>query len=120
MPGVSRDYETSLSATATSTASAAELTVRDQSSNATGHLVNGAESLDQALQVRATDAASPSSAFAPMPSTPTARLRLLAFPTPMTAHPITIGFKQSIAATESLNTGGYGKVLTFTLSPTVP
>ena len=67
MPGVTRDYEASLAATATSTAIAAELTVRDPSSTATGHLVNGTTPLAQPLQVKATDAANPSSAFAPVP-----------------------------------------------------
>ena len=38
----------------------------------------------------------------------------------MSAHPLTIGFKQSIAATESLITGGYGKTVVFTLSATTP
>ena len=33
---------------------------------------------------------------------------------------MTIGFKQSIAATEPLITGGYGKILVFTLSATTP
>ncbi len=119
MPGVTRDYMTSLAATATSSATAAELTVRDPSSQARGHLVNGSSALEQALEVRATDAANPDTAFAPLPAT-TARLPLLAFGTPVSAHPLTIGFKQSIAATESLNTGGYGKTLVFTLSATTP
>ena len=48
------------------------------------------------------------------------RLRLLAFPAPVSGHPMTIGFKQSIAATEPLVTGAYGKTLVFTLSATTP
>jgi hypothetical protein len=119
MPGVTRDYTTSLDATATSSATAAELTVRDPSSQSTGHLVNGTHALEQPLQVRATDAANPDSAFAPVPENG-ARLRLLAFPTPVSGHPLTLGFKQSIAASESLITGGYGKTLVFTLSATTP
>ena len=59
MPGVTRDYTASLSATVTSSATAAELTVRDPSSQSRGHLVNGAHALAQAVQVRATDAAQP-------------------------------------------------------------
>jgi type 1 glutamine amidotransferase len=120
MPGVTRDYTTSLAATATSSATAAELTVRDPSSQSTGHLVNGTHALAQPLQVRATDDANPNSAFAPLPETAAARLRLLAFPAPVSGHPLTIGFKQPIAATESLITGGYGKTLVFTLSATTP
>ena len=39
---------------------------------------------------------------------------------PGRATPVTIGFRQSIAATEGLRTGAYGKTLTFTLSTTTP
>jgi PKD repeat protein len=118
-PGVTRDYLASLAATATSSATAAELTVRDPNSQSTGHLVNGSRALEQPVQVRATDQANPDSAYAPVPENG-ARLRLLAFSSPFTGRPLTIGFKQSIAATESLVTGGYGKTLVFTLSPTTP
>ena len=50
-PGVTPDYTASLAATATSTATAAELTVRDPSTTATGHLVNGSRRLAQPVQV---------------------------------------------------------------------
>ena len=119
VPGATRDYEATLAATATSTASSAELTVRDPSSTATGHLVNGTTPLAQPVQVRATDAANPGSAFAPVPENGS-RLRLLQLPAAVSAHQMTIGFKQSIAATESLKTGPYGKTLVFTLSATTP
>ena len=119
MPGVTKDYTASLAATVTSSASAAELTVRDPSANHTGHLVNGSSFLAQPLQVNATDAANPGSAFKPL-SESGARVSLLAFPAPVSAHQLTIGFKQSIAANEPLVTGGYGKVVVFTLSPTTP
>jgi hypothetical protein len=33
---------------------------------------------------------------------------------------VDIGFKQSIARTDALRTGSYGKTLTFTLSTTSP
>src|SRR3954453_17296182 len=56
VPAVARDYTTSLAATATSSATAAELTVRDPSTQATGHLVNGARALAHPVQARATDA----------------------------------------------------------------
>ncbi len=49
-----------------------------------------------------------------------ARLRLLSFPAPVSGRAVTIDFKQSIAASEQLVTGGYGKVLMFTLSATTP
>ena len=51
-PGVARDYTASTTANVVSTAGDATLSVADPSSNATGHLVNGAFSLPQALQAR--------------------------------------------------------------------
>jgi cytochrome c len=119
VPGVTRDYMTSLAATATSSATAAELTARDPSTNHTGHLVNGSSFLAQPLQINATDAANPNSPFKPL-SESGARVSLLAFPTPISGRQLTIGFKQPIAATEELVTGGYGKTVVFTLSPTTP
>jgi hypothetical protein len=119
LPGVSADYTASLAATATSTASAAVLTVRDPSATATGHLVNGTSALRAPLQVRATDATHADSAYAPLSETGE-RVNLLAFPTPTSNHVLSIGFKQSISADESLVTGGYGKTLVFTLSATTP
>ena len=38
----------------------------------------------------------------------------------MTNDPVTLGFKQSIGATDALRTGTYSKTLTFTLSTTAP
>ena len=119
VPGITRDYTSSLAATATSTASAAALTVRDPSATAPGHLVNGTAALRSPLQVRATDAANPDTAYAPLSETG-ARVNLLAFPAPTSGHALTIGFKQSIAADEPLVAGGYGKTVVFTLSATTP
>jgi hypothetical protein len=118
-PGVAKDYEASVTASVVSSASAAALTVRDTSANATGRLVNGSAALAQPLQVNATDATQTSSAFAPL-STTGAALPLLALSTPVGLHPVTIGFKQPIAATEGLLRGNYAKTLTFTLSATTP
>ena len=39
---------------------------------------------------------------------------------PVSNDQLTLAFKQSIGATESLRTGAYGKTLTFTLSTTSP
>ena len=47
-------------------------------------------------------------------------LRLLSYAGPVTNDAVTIGFRQSIAASDSLLTGGYGKTLVFTLSTTTP
>jgi len=114
MPGVTKDYTASVAASVTSSAAAAALTVRDPSANATGHLVNGALAMPQALQVRANEGA-----FAPLSATGAA-LTLAAWSTPVGARPVTVEFKQPVAATDSLLTGSYGKTLTFTLSATTP
>jgi hypothetical protein len=114
MPGVSKDYTASVAATVTSSATAAALSVRDPSATATGHLVNGASVMPQVLQVRAD-----TGAFAPLSSTGAA-LTLASWATPVGARPVTVEFKQPVAATDSLLTGTYGKTLTFTLSATTP
>ena len=112
MPGVTRDYTASLAGTVTSSASAAALTVRDPSSTAPGRLVNGSAALAQPVQLKAGDGA-----FAALSGS---ALPLTTFDTPVGARPVTIDFKQSIAATESLLRGAYGKTLVFTLSATTP
>ncbi len=86
MPAVARDYTAALAATATSSATAAELTVRDPSTVSTGHLVNGGRALAHPLQVRATDADNPNSAYGSVPENG-ARLRLLSVPAPFTRAP---------------------------------
>jgi cytochrome c len=114
LPGVTKDYTASVAATVTSSATAAALSVRDAGATATGHLVNGASVMPQALQVRAD-----AGAFAPLSSTGAA-LALTSWATPVGARPVTVEFKQPVAATDSLLTGAYGKTLTFTLSATTP
>ncbi len=99
------------------TAGDASLSVADPSANATGRLVNGAFSLPQALQVRATNTANPSTVFAPLGTGP---LALLAYTGPASNDAVTIGFRQNIAANDALRTGTYSKTLTFTLSTTTP
>ncbi|HEY6887113.1 MAG TPA: PKD domain-containing protein [Solirubrobacter sp.] len=111
MPGVTKDYAASTTATVTSTAAEAVLTVGDPSSNATGHLVNGSFSLPQALQVKTGTAA-----FAPV----TASTPLTSWTAPVGKAAVAIDFKQSIAETDGLRSGTYGKTLVFTLSTTTP
>ena len=62
--GVARDYEAFTTATVTSTAGEATLSVSDPSTVAPGHLVNGTLALPQALQVKAN-----SGAYAPVGAT---------------------------------------------------
>jgi hypothetical protein len=118
-PGKSQDYLASTTAVVTSSAGDAALSVADPSSVHTGQLVNGAFFLQQLLQVKASDAAHPTSAFANVGSS-AAPLSLLTYNGPISADRVTLDFKQSIGASEGLRTGAYGKTLTFTLSTTTP
>ena len=111
MPGVAQDYLASTTATVTSTAGDATLSVADPGANP-GHLVNGAFVLPQVLQARANGGA-----FAPVAAAPAT---LLTYTGPVSHAPVALGFQQAIGATDPLRTGTYGKTLTFTLSPTSP
>jgi cytochrome c len=112
-PGVAREYFASTTATVISTAGSATLSVADPSSTATGHLVNGAFSLPQALQVGAGDPPAPLSETG-------AGLALKSWSAPVSNEPVTIGFKQVIGSNDALRTGTYSKTLVFTLSTTTP
>ncbi len=116
-PGVTKDYDASMTATVISTAGDAALSVVDPSSTAPGHLVNAAFSLPQAL--RAT-ASSPGGAAAPGGAVSGASLMLESWAAPISNDPVTVAFKQSIGANDALRTGSYSKTLTFTLSTTTP
>ena len=119
MPGTARDYTTALVSDVTTTTPDAALTVVDSGTVAAGHLVNGTVALQQALKVRATNAANPANAYTALPETGAA-LSLLTYTAPTTKDRVTIGFQQSIGAAESLLRGTYGKTLTFTLTSTTP
>src|SRR4051794_4564414 len=69
-PAVARDYETTGTATITSTAGDATLSVVDPSSVASGKLVNGAYSLPQTLQVKASSAGGLGTGYAAVSGTP--------------------------------------------------
>ena len=73
----------------------------------------------QALQVKATNAANPDTAFAAVPGAATP-LTLLTWGGPVSNDAIDVAFKQSIGATDPLRTGAYAKSLVFTLSTTNP
>ena len=113
-PGVAREYTASTTATVTSSAGDATLSVTDPSTSNTGHLVNGSFVLPQALQI-----AGGASAFRPIggSATPTT---LLNWGAPVSSDTVTINLKQAIAASDALRTGAYSKTLTFTLSTTTP
>jgi hypothetical protein len=117
VPGISEVYVASVAATVTSTAGNATLSVVDSSQNPNGRLANGTTSLQQPLRVRATNAANPNSAFAPLTATPTA---LLTYSTYVSNDPVTITVQQAIGANEPLLAGAYTKTMTFTLSTVTP
>jgi hypothetical protein len=119
VPGVTREYDATLSATVISTAGSATLTVADPSSTATGHLVNGTFSLPAGLQTRASSTGGTGGAFAPVggSASPTT---VLDYTTPVANDAVTVAFRQAIAAGDALRTGTYSKTLTLTLSTTEP
>ena len=102
-----------MTAKVTSTGADATLSVLDSSTNATGRLVNGAYALLPPLQVRANAARSRRCGA-------TTAADAADWTRPVSADNVTLGFKQSIGATECLRTGAYSKTLTFTLSTTTP
>jgi sugar phosphate isomerase/epimerase len=121
VPATARTYETAAAASVVSTAGNATLSVTDPSTNSPGHLVNGAFALAQPLQVRGTNAANPSTTFAPLSETAGAATTLLTYSGPTAgADGVTVGFRQVIGANDVLRAGNYNKTLTFTLSTTTP
>jgi hypothetical protein len=92
-PGVEKTYEASTTATVTSTAGDASLTVDG------GRLSNGAFSLSEPVAVSFSRSS---------------------WSAPVSNDAVTIGLEQHIGATEPLRTGAYSKTLTFTLSTTSP
>jgi hypothetical protein len=94
-PGVAKDYAAQTSATVTSTAGDAALSVAPSPA----YLANGSFSLPEPLQVTLSKAS---------------------WTAPVSNDPVTIAFKQHINASDPLRTGTYAKTLTFTLSTTTP
>ncbi|WP_407697528.1 CocE/NonD family hydrolase C-terminal non-catalytic domain-containing protein [Solirubrobacter deserti] len=94
VPGVEQDYTATTSATVTSTAGDAVLSV-----SAPGHMTNGAFSLPEPLRVE---------------------LGKTAWTGPTSSEDVGITFKQLIKRTDALRTGTYARALTFTLSTTSP
>jgi hypothetical protein len=104
LPGVDKDYTATTTATVTSTAGDATLSVADPSSTAPGHLVNGGFSLPSPLLAGGS----------PLPAT------VKSYSGPVSNDAVQIGFSQHIGAGDALRTGTYAKTLTFTLSTTSP
>jgi Bacterial alpha-L-rhamnosidase 6 hairpin glycosidase domain/Bacterial alpha-L-rhamnosidase C-terminal domain len=112
-PFADRDYSASTTATVTSTAADAALSVADPSATATGHLVNGDSALPRPLQAGAGGAFAPVGGW----SSPT---RLASWDGPVSNAALTLSFKQAIGAGDALRTGRYAKTLTFVLTTTAP
>jgi hypothetical protein len=115
-PGVDHTYDAQTSATVTSTAGNALLTVSDPDPANPGHLVNGAFALPEPLQAHATKADTQGTPFNPIG----ASYNLLSWSAPVSNDPVQIFFEQRIKANDALRTGTYSKTLTFTLSTTNP
>ena len=103
-PGLAKTYTTTQTATVTSSAGDATLSVADASTTATGHLVNGGFALREPLQVAG-------SALPTMARSWTA---------PTANEPVAIPLAQAIDANEGLRTGSYGATLQFTLATATP
>ena len=118
-PGITKPYESSMTANVITTAGDATLSVADPSSVATGHLVNGTFSLPQPLQARGRNAANTATNYADVGSS-ASPLSLLTYTGPASNDTVTVGFSQLVNSTDALRTGSYSKTLTFTLSTTTP
>jgi hypothetical protein len=114
--GATNTYKATQTATVTSTAGDALLSVADPSSNNTGHLVNGTFALPEPLQARGIKGDTQGSA----PNNVGSGLNLLTWSAPVSNDPVTIEFSQLIKSTDPLRTGTYSKTLTYTLSTTNP
>ena len=96
MPGVGRDYTTTLVATILSTAADATLSVADASSTATGHLVNGAFALEKAVVAGATSTVEYAHSSTPGPVGGSANpTMLLTYDGPVTNDTPTLTFTQA-------------------------
>jgi subtilase-type serine protease len=115
-PGVTTTYLAFSTATVTSTAGDALLSVSDPSPVGTGHLVNGTFVLPEPLQLRARNAANTGTAYNNVGSS----LNLLTWSAPISNDAVTLEYSQLVKSTDPLRTGTYSKTLTYTLSTTTP
>ena len=119
LPGAARDYQATMSATATVSTDGARLTVADLSAAAPGHLINGPAVLTTAVRARADSLDGAVSPFADVggASSPTT---LVTYPDQTSNDPVTLTFLQHVGVREKVRAGTYSKTLTFTLSATAP
>jgi hypothetical protein len=98
LPAIARTYTAATTATITSTAGDATLSV------AGDRLSNGPFALEQPVRINGV--------------TPPGALKSWSGPT--TAEPVTLSFEQAIGANEALRSGAYATSLTFTLTTATP
>jgi hypothetical protein len=103
-PGVASTYKAQTTATVTSTAGDAALTVSDPDTANPGHLVNGSFVMAQPFTVNNSS----------LPAT------VKSWTAPVSNDVVAVEFEQPIAANDPLRTGTYAKTVTFTLSTTSP
>jgi hypothetical protein len=118
VPGIAATYDASVTATLTSSAGNATLSIAD-ADNGTGRLTNGTSEIATPLQVRATSAANPNTAFTNLRGL-TNPVALLTYNTALANEPVTVTVRQAIAATQALTMGGYSKSVVFILSTATP
>ena len=119
IPGIAGTYDASVTATLTSTTGNATLSIADADSG-TGRLTNGTTELSSALQVRATNAANPNTAFTNLRGL-TNPVALLSYSTALANEPVTITVRQTIAATQALTAGRVHQVASCSsCRPTTP
>ncbi|MDA0180092.1 DUF1593 domain-containing protein [Solirubrobacter phytolaccae] len=107
VPGTAKVYTATSTATVTSTAGEAVLSIHDISPLSPGKLVNGSHALASPIKVNGgTLSGSP--------------LTVKTYPGPATSDVTTLTFEQPLAATDTLRTGSYSKSLTYTLATTTP
>jgi hypothetical protein len=122
-PGTAQTYTATIDLSVTSSAGSATLTAIDSTGTFTGYLVNNATGgpyvLASPFEVEAADGGSnTSTGYQPLTS---GNVRtLLSYGAPVSSDPVTVGFSQSIGATDPLRTGTYAKAITLTLSTTSP
>jgi hypothetical protein len=107
VPGTAKVYTATSTATVTSTAGDAVLSVHDVSPLSPGRLVNGAHALASPVKVNGGE----------LSGTP---LAVKTYTGPVTADAVALAFEQAIGATDALRSGAYSKSLTYTLATTTP
>lgn len=118
IPGMAATYDSTFTVTLSTTTPNATLSIAD-ADNGTGRLGNGTSELASVLQVRATNTANPNTAFTNLRGV-TNPVSLLSYTTPLAAAPVSVTFRQAIAANQALTAGAYAKTVMFTLSTATP